>query len=159
MSIDRKSAINFVHALIAVSLVAIGVVKLISWLSDHRILDATDPIIGLKYRYIYPPIAVVELAVGLRVMRMRTVSIKSRVLLLTWLGACFACYRTAAYLVGYHGPCPCLGSVFDLWPVVARKQDSLLIGLIVLLCSQSLLLVCPFLLKQTVSRIPIQGLQ
>lgn len=157
MSINRKTAIDLVHALIAVSLVVIGLAKLISWLSDHRILDATDPIVGLEYRYIYPPIAVVEMGVGLRVIRVRRVSMTSRALLLTWLGACFACYRTAAYLVGYHGPCPCLGSIFDLWPVVARKQDPLLIGLIVLLCSQSLLLVRPFLLKQNVSRMPIRG--
>ena len=154
MHSDHRRVINYLHAFLGGSLVLIGLAKILSWILGHRILDAIDPILGLEYRYIYPPVAAVEICIGLSVLRVHQVSITSRALLLTWLGVCFACYRTAAHMIGYQGPCPCLGSIFDLWPLVAKKQDKLLMGLVVLLCSQILLLVRPIGRKRIDSQVP-----
>jgi len=121
-----RKAVNLVHILLGITLLIAAFSKLIVWSQGRPLLDSVDPLIGQSYRYIYPPVAFVEMFVGFAAIMVSRVSFTTRALLLSWLGCCFVFYRLLAYSIGYKGPCRCLGEIFEWWPFFSQHQDAVL---------------------------------
>jgi hypothetical protein len=97
-------------------------IKVISICQETKILGVQDPLFFfLSTRQVVAIAALVE-AVGLAlVVTARTAMQKA--LVLFWLVGIFACYRICLVVVGYHGTCPCFGSLAE-WLGLSTSQSN-----------------------------------
>jgi hypothetical protein len=111
-------------------LVATGVVKIVSALSEVKLLGAPDPLFGfLSNRQVAFLAGVAELAVAWFIGSNQSLSRKAGVL--AWLCVCLLAYRGGLWLVGFNGFCGCLGNMSS-WlntdpAIVERLADAFLV--------------------------------
>jgi len=108
-----------------------AVAKLFSATGSARILQLHDPVFLLPFRLLFWLVGILELGIALACFFSQ--NIRFPALLLAWLSTCFLTYRIAVKAVGYHGACPCLGSLTDALHISPHLGDSLMFGVFVYL--------------------------
>ena len=92
-------------------LCVIGLAKIISTHGDAKILDLSDPIFKISFRHIMFLTGNLELIISAFCFFGKKIALQIGVL--AWLATAFALYRIGLVAVGYHRPCPCLGTLTD----------------------------------------------
>lgn len=108
----------------AVLLGVTGVAKLVSASGSNRILQVPDPIFGLPFRYEFCVVGVLELGIAAFCLFGNRAEIKTAVV--AWMATAFLVYRIGLLLVGYEGPCHCLGSLTAALHVDPQVADSIM---------------------------------
>jgi hypothetical protein len=85
--------------------------KLVSSLGDASLLQVSDPIFKLPFRYVLIGAAVAELIVAIICFFSDRIVLKAG--LIAFLATNFSVYRLGLWLIGYHGHCLCLGNLTD----------------------------------------------
>jgi hypothetical protein len=88
-----------------------GLAKAFSAIGSAHALDAADPLIGIPFRQLLLLVALVELFVAF--FCLFTDKRQFSLLAVAWLSTNFLVYRLGLWLIGWHHPCACMGS---LWP-------------------------------------------
>ena len=123
---SRTEALFIRSAAIVLLLTALA--KVYSAFGSARILTALDPMIHLRYRHIMIGAGLLEIAIGIYLLRGRSVVPKLFVVL--WLSTNFVVYRMANALLHFY-VCPCLGAVGDALHL-SRAQANFILEVIVL---------------------------
>lgn len=112
-------------------LLVTGLAKVASAFGKAPILSMQDPILGVPFRELMGATGVLELAAAVVcfVGRLPTLSLA----LVAWLSTAFAFYRLGLWYVGWHGPCPCLGSLTSVLPASPDTVQTALTVLLVYL--------------------------
>jgi hypothetical protein len=98
--------------------------KLVSSGGDARILQMTDPIVGIRFRNLLWLVGGVELVVAVVCLSRRRLGLQAA--LVGWFAVNCVVYRLSLLLVGYHRPCPCLGTLTDSLGVSPNVVDNFL---------------------------------
>jgi len=117
----------FLSAGIILGLTALA--KFVSAAGSAPILDKLDPILFLRFRYVFIFAGTLECGVAAVCFFGQSSQIKASVV--SWLAGAFLLYRFGVYWVGYHSPCPCLGSlteVLHIPPAIADLLTKIIIG-------------------------------
>lgn len=86
-----------------------GTAKIVSALGKSAILAKPDPIFGIPFNWLLLSVGLIELAIAVLCL---TSTRRERALgLVAALSINFLVYRMALWLVGWHGYCPCLGTL------------------------------------------------
>lgn len=85
--------------------------KFLTAAGDSKILYELDPIFGLKNDRLLIAVGVLEAAIGIYCWR--NALLRTKGILLLWIGGIFFAYRVGLWWMGYRKPCTCLGSVAD----------------------------------------------
>lgn len=104
-----------------VLLLLTGAAKLVSVTGISRSLEAHDPILGIAFSQIFLLVGVVELVVG--VICLIGKKRKMQAIFVAALATNFLLYRLCLYLVGYEGPCGCLGDFTERLHIPAAGAD------------------------------------
>ncbi|MGH7939634.1 MAG: hypothetical protein ACREFR_00995 [Limisphaerales bacterium] len=95
-----------------VLLIITAVAKLISAFGRQAILDTSDPIFGIHFRWLMFVIAILELVVA--AASFVSQKLKLSVCIIAWLATNFLLYRFGLWLTNWRRPCPCMGSLYDV---------------------------------------------
>jgi hypothetical protein len=96
--------------------------KLISGFGSVRILQLSDPVFGIQFRYLFWIVGGIEAAVA--VVCLFGKQAKAKVALIAWLATCFIIYRLGLNWVGYYKPCNCLGNLTDMLHISPQTADA-----------------------------------
>lgn len=93
-----------------------------SALGGSRVLDVSDPILGLSFGHLMFGVGALELvAAGMcwfgRSQRLGVGAV-------TWLATSLAVYRVGLWQMGWHRPCSCLGTLTDSLHIRPQTADS-----------------------------------
>lgn len=99
-----------------------GAAKLISAVGEASILQASDPILGIQFRYVLGVTGLLELLVALLCFIGRRVGFQAW--LVAWLATCFLVYRLGLLWLGYQKPCSCLGNLTDAMQITPQTADN-----------------------------------
>ena len=105
-----------------VLLLATASAKLISSLGSARILQNSDPILGLTFRNVFRLVGAVELAMALVCLFGK--GIKLQASLVAWLATTIVAYRLDLVWIGYQKPCSCLGNLMDALHIPPQAADT-----------------------------------
>lgn len=109
-----------------VILVMTSVLKVIAATGEQGLLGAKDPLFYfLTTRQLMILTAVIE--IGLVILLTRPIQAIHKVLLIGTLSTSFAFYRIVLLLIGYRGPCACLGRL-TAWMGLSDSQVMVLTG-------------------------------
>lgn len=108
----------------ATTLIATGLVKLISAVGEAPALKLRDPLLYMTNRQAFLAVGLLEL--GLAGYLMFGKNIKLQLLALAWLTTNFAAYRFVIWWGNIAKPCGCLGNAMDWFPWLMKHQDSLM---------------------------------
>ncbi len=93
-------------------LISSATVKIITSLQETRVLSVPSPIFPLTFRQLYGLSSFIELIIGVFLLYKNYRPFK--IVILTWIAGVFSVYRLWLYIIGYKGPCGCLGNAY-LW--------------------------------------------
>ena len=99
-----------------------GFAKLISAGGGARILQNTDPIFGMRFRYVFLFVATIELIIAGVCFFGKRPGIQNGSV--AWISSSFLSYRIGLFMVGYHKPCQCLGNLTDALHVSPQAADT-----------------------------------
>lgn len=118
---------KFVKSAVFVFVITAGL-KLLAATGEHGLLGAKDPLFTfVTTRQLMILTAVLE--IGLVVLLTRPIEIVNKLLLIGAIASSFAFYRVVLLLIGYTGPCACLGSL-TAWMGLTDAQVMILTGAI-----------------------------
>jgi len=118
-----------------VLLVITALAKLISSAGHDRILQISDPIFGMAFRYVFLIVGSLELLIGLySVFGKRPVF---QTLSIAWLSTAFLVYRIGLIGIGYRKPCGCLGNLTGAIGLSPQMADDLMKGVLAFLLAGS----------------------
>lgn len=125
----QKVHIPIIAALAVLSLS--GGLKVFSAFSDAKVLDALDPILQVANRSVFILVGSYELMLCLLLVGLGNNWV-TRLLLLWFISSCIT-YQVSLALIGWTGHCKCLGNLFEWFPWLARFQESVLLGALLVL--------------------------
>lgn len=96
----------------AAILLLAGLAKVLSALGSSRAFDMVDPVLGLKLRRLFVAVGLLELGTALLVLTTGA-HLPTKLLLVAWLSSSFLIYRSGPWLIDWHRPCSCLGTLTD----------------------------------------------
>lgn len=99
------------RATAAAALALTGSAKMLSGLGSAKLLETADPIFGVTLRMVLLLTGIVECLVAVFCLLDRHEAIA--IPLVAWLAASFLAYRLGLWWIGWHRPCPCLGTLTD----------------------------------------------
>lgn len=107
-----------------VVLAATGSGKVFGALGPARALDLSDPLIGIPFRQLLLLVGLVELFIAFFSLfaHKRWLSVLS----VAWISTNFLVYRAGLWLVGWHRPCGCMGSLTDMLHIPPRMADNIM---------------------------------
>jgi hypothetical protein len=105
-------------------LIVTGSAKLISVLGSAHILDMLDPVLEIRFLALFLGVGLLELLIGLECLRPG--SAVWRAGLVAWLATSFVIYRLGLIWVGYHGACPCAGTLTGALHISPHAADTIL---------------------------------
>lgn len=120
------------NLLIRIFIVSVGVLLLVTGsakllsvvIGEVPLLEVTDPIFGIPFRYEFALVGAIELLVAFMCfLRTRTTMQAG---LITWLGTVLAIYRLGVWFIGWRLPCSCLGLFSESLHVSPRDTDFLM---------------------------------
>jgi len=112
-------------------LFASGLAKLISITAQTRILQELDPLIGIKYKYLFAIAGSIEII--LAIVGFSAKPIYLRVLAIAWVSTGISTYRFGLIWIGYHGACGCLGSLTQALHISPQTADTAMKAILVYL--------------------------
>lgn len=104
-------SLNIFLRSVGILLLITAFAKLASSVGHATILDTSDPILGLTFRWLFIVAGGIELSVGLTCLVAK--SIYFRVGSVAWLATCLIGYCIGLIWLDYAKPCNCLGSLTD----------------------------------------------
>ena len=99
-----------------------AIAKLVSATGNAKVLENSDPILGISFRDVFWIVGVIELAVSMFCLFGRRLNMQ--VGIVAWLATIFLFYRLGLILVGYHKPCSCLGNLTDALRISPQAADT-----------------------------------
>jgi len=96
--------------------------KLVSSFGSTRILQMSDPVLALPFRYVFWLVSAIELGVAFACFFGKRVGLQAG--LVAWLSTNFVVYRLGLLCVGYHKPCSCLGNLTDALHIPPQTADT-----------------------------------
>jgi len=90
-------------------LLVTGIAKLTSSLGSARVLAASDPILAVRFRYVFVAVGLCEVMVAAICLLKRPLLFQ--VSLVAWISSGFLAYRIGLIWIGYQMPCRCLGTL------------------------------------------------
>jgi hypothetical protein len=116
---------NLVKAFIvsaASLLLSTAAAKIFSAFGKSKILDVSDPIIMLPYKYVFLLVGTIELVIAfICLTKNQTLCIKTG--LIAWIATGFLAYRIGLAFVIYQKPCSCLGALTDALFISPQTAD------------------------------------
>jgi hypothetical protein len=119
------------HRLIRLFVLSAGVLlfvtalaKLLTARGTARVLLSPDPIFAIPFREVLLAVAVLELLVALSCLLGS--GLRLQVLLVACLSTNFVSYRVGLWLMGWHGPCGCLGTLTGALHVSPETADAVM---------------------------------
>ncbi len=117
-----------------------GGLKLVGVLQEARVLAAADAVFPfLTLRQVLFLAAGLELGVAGVLLRHRQARWAPGLIL--WLVLVFGGYRLGRWLVGWEGPCGCLGHLLERWPEFERWADRVMLAVLAIMAGGSLWLL------------------
>ncbi len=106
------------------ALAVTGLSKVLSTIGTARVLDTFDPLTGMRFRQLLLLVGLTELFIGFTCLftKYRRLSL----LAVAWLSTNFVVYRVGLWLVGWHRPCGCMGSLSEMLHLSAHAADSIM---------------------------------
>lgn len=105
--------------------------KLITIYHGSKALSAQEALTGISYAKLLTVISIVEAIIGTAATFFPNA--RFSVWSVAWLGVLFTGYRLVRSIMGFHGPCKCLGGLFKWWPWGDAHENFLSWGVIVIL--------------------------
>jgi hypothetical protein len=105
-------------------LITTGSAKLVSVLGSAHILDMLDPVFAIRFRALVLGVGLLEFVIGLECLRPG--SAVWRAGLVAWLATSFVIYRLGLIWVGYHGACPCAGTLTGALHISPSAADTIM---------------------------------
>jgi hypothetical protein len=99
-----------------------AIAKLVSAAGSARALLDVDPILGISFQNIFCIVGTIELFIGLICLLGNDKL--CQVSLLACLSTMFLIYRVGLVLIGYQGPCACMGNLTDALHIPAKTADT-----------------------------------
>jgi hypothetical protein len=95
--------------------------KIVSGFGNVEVLEALDPILGIKYRSLLWNVALIEIVVALFCLIAKDVFIKT--VCVSSLSTMFLTYRFGLFWVNYRKPCSCMGSLTEMLHISPEIAD------------------------------------
>jgi hypothetical protein len=114
----------FAGAVLAITALA----KSFSAIGPARALDAPDPLIGIPFRQLMLVVGLVELFVAF--FCLFTEKQRFTLLAVAWLSTNFLVYRLGLWVIGWHHPCGCMGSLTGILHLSDRAADNIMKGVL-----------------------------
>lgn len=131
---DRTKGILFVDYAITYlavwPLLASGLIKITSLLSQSRLMLVTDPILMVTNKTIYAGVGGMEVVTSAAVLLVAG-KLRKKQILIGILAGGMAWYRLMQKWLNVSDPCPCLGSFGATLPIPYWMLDRILIGLVI----------------------------
>jgi hypothetical protein len=105
-------------------LIVTGGAKLLSILGKGHILDLPDPVFGITFRALFLGAGLLEFVIGLECLRPGNAVWRAG--LVAWLASSFVVYRLGLIWVGYHGACPCAGTLTGALHISPHAADTIM---------------------------------
>ena len=102
--------------------------KSFSALGPVRALDTADPLIGIPFRQLLLLVGLAELLIAF--FCLFTDRRRLSLLAVAWLSTNFLVYRLGLWLIGWHRPCGCMGSLTDMLHLSDRAADNIMKGVL-----------------------------
>jgi hypothetical protein len=125
----RKIAFNTFKYSAAALLVTSAVGKFITTGSQAQILEIQDPIFRLPFRYLLLLAASLELIAAFCCLNPKLRNI-TQAIAVAWLSTDFLLYRIGLWLIDYHRPCNCMGSLAEGLHISSNTADSIMKGVL-----------------------------
>jgi hypothetical protein len=105
-----------------------GLAKAVSATDSARALDAADPLIGLPFGQLLLLVGLGELVIDFFCVftDRRRLSLAA----VAWLATNFLVYRVGLWLVGWHHPCACMGSLAGMLHLSDQAADNIMKGVL-----------------------------
>lgn len=124
-------------------LLVTGVAKAVSAVGSSEALKMSDPVLGISFRQLLVLAGIAELAVGTICLFMAKQNLCLS--LIAWLATSLTAYRAGLWSLGWHHPCPCLGSLMAALHLAPQTADTAMkVVLAGLLIGSYLGLFCPW---------------
>ena len=120
----------------AVILLVTGAAKLWSGFGNAKVLEMSDPIVGVSFGNLALGVGLIEIAVAAQCLA-RPSKLLVNASLVAWLSTCFLVYRLGLWWIGWVKPCGCLGSLTDALHVTPATADLLTKATLVYLLTSS----------------------
>ena len=101
-----------------------GVAKAVSAIGPARALDVADPVVGLPLRQLLLLVGLLELLVGF--FCLFTNKRQFSILSLAWISSGFLVYRIGLWIIGWHKPCSCMGSLTEMLHISPQTADNIM---------------------------------
>jgi hypothetical protein len=120
-----------------------GAAKAFSAIGPARALDTSDPLIGLPFRQVFLLVGIVELFIAFLCL----LADQRRFCLpvVAWISTNFLVYRMGLWVIGWHHPCGCMGSLAGMLHLSDRAADNIMKGVLAYLLLGSYLLMASHL--------------
>ena len=105
-----------------VLLLATAAAKFIGSFGGARVLNTLDPLTGLSLRTLFRLAGGIELIVAFYCLLGRKMKFQAG--FVSWLATTLVAYRLGLVLMGYHGPCNCLGNLTDALHISPQTADT-----------------------------------
>lgn len=114
-----------------VLLAVTGVAKAFSAIGPARALDAPDPLFGLPFRQVFLVVGLAELFIAFLCLfaGQRRLGLPA----VAWISTSFLVYRFGLWLIDWHHPCACMGSLAGMLHLSDRAADNIMRGVLVYL--------------------------
>lgn len=116
-----------------------GLAKVFSAIGPARALDAADPLIGLPFRQLLLLVGLVELLISF--FCLFTDKRRFSLVAVAWISTNFLVYRLGLWLIGWHKPCGCMGSLAGMLHLSDKAADNIMKGVLLYLLAGSYLLL------------------
>lgn len=103
-------------------LVVTAIAKFVSACGGARILQSSDPILGISFRSVFWLVGMVELIVAIVCFFGTRAATQTQVT--AWLATSFVAYRAGLLFMGYNKPCSCLGNLTDALHISTQVGDA-----------------------------------
>ena len=103
-------------------LLVTGLAKVLSTLGVNRMLDVADPVFGLNFRHLFMAVGLLEFAAAFLIL-LTDLRPRLKLLLIAWLSTNFVLYRAGLWLMDWHRPCNCLGTLTDFLHLSPTTAD------------------------------------
>lgn len=121
----RKSHVAYWFILSAGGILTIsGAGKILAAFGTAQALTVTDPIDGLKFKYLLAAVGIIELVIAAVCLFPKTGRLA--MVLVAWLSTNFVMYRIGLWWIGWHKPCSCLGSLTDALHISPEAADNIM---------------------------------
>lgn len=101
-----------------------GLAKVISAIGPTRVLDSVDPLLGIPFRQLLLLVGLVELFIAF--LCLFTNRQQLSLVAVAWISSNFLAYRVGLWLIGWHRPCKCMGSLTDMLHISPSIADSVM---------------------------------